>query len=281
MDYERDKHYDEKYCRRNTRGIAIGGLVTGIAGSVLGGAALMKRKGGLFGGCEGVPPVMGYPGYGGCEPYSAQAEDIYLDNKIDRAKDKECEDVLALTRADACIEKEIGNKALFLQKEIFEGDLCNKEQTWALAFKLQKEICEQGKCLDKEIDRVAAKEQVDVLNLYRNLDAVAFKSYKEAKEGDDCLAVRISNLEKENAVLAAVTKCNKETEILRDIILDEKIKKVALLAKFDLEREMCKVVKGEVVLPLTPTVTGVPSLACCRQIVAAADAAATTTTATA
>lgn len=288
MDYEKDKHYDEKYCRRNTRGIAIGGLVTGIAGTVLGGAALMKRKGGLFGtDCNEPCAPNAYPGgypypypgyYGGCEPYNCQAQDIYINQKVDCAKDKECEDVLKLTREVAGLEREIGNKALFLEREIYQGDACLADkiccgdlalerQIWSLALKAQKENCELGRCLDKEIDKVAAKEDRDVLNLYRNLDAVAFKSYKDAKQGDDCLAERICKLEKENAVLAA-------TAPLRDVIIDEKIKKVALLAKFDLEKEMCRVVKGEVVLPNTPIVTGFAGVCGCGRVVTTADAAA-------
>lgn len=275
--YKGDIPYGDGYygCDRYAKkGVGNAALALGIVGTALGAASLWRKGGGLFGGCEeGIERGKfgcGAP-CGGCFiPYNPEAEDLYLNNKTDCLGAKECEDVLTLTRQIGCIEAQMGQLGMCLQKEIYNGDFCVEKGSmnrdfcierdmWKLALKEQKELCEVSKCLDKEIDKVAAKEQCDVLNLYRNIDAVAFKSFKEAAAGDAALSARICELEKNAAV-------DKATTPLRDHIFNEKLKLVALHAKFDLEKEMCRVVKGEVVLPSTPVVSGFAGINCCNSI---------------
>ena len=68
---------------------------------------------------------------------------------------------------------------------------------------------------------------------------------------------QICYLEKAVAVLAAVKPYEAQ-------ITDMKIKEAEWKAAYDLDKRTCKMISGEVVLPNSTTVTGIPSYSCCN-----------------
>ena len=74
---------------------------------------------------------------------------------------------------------------------------------------------------------------------------------------------QICDLKEEVAVLKAVKPYEQQ-------ITDMKIKESEVKAAYDLDRRTCRMISGEVVLPLQPEVTGVPSYyrPCCNAAVA-------------
>lgn len=79
-----------------------------------------------------------------------------------------------------------------------------------------------------------------------------FGLYKSQRDGFDVTNARVSELEKEVAVLRA-------TRPYQDALIQAAITRVAEQADFNLFRRTCRMITGEVVLPNTPTVTGYPA----------------------
>jgi hypothetical protein len=275
MDHEKSEvvYKDDKYAKKGLANTALG---FGIAGTVLGVGALMK-KGGLYGAgaCAPCAPYAGGCCYGGL---AGEAGFLYLDAQERCDARKECEDVLML-------EKELGCLGLNLQDKIYRGDFkvevdslkgdfmlerqigetksCLEKEIFGLALKGQKELCNTQHHLEHEIWGLDKQESVDICKVYRNMDAVAFHAYKEAKEGDAKLEKRLCELEKREAVLEAVTP-------LKDALLKKDILAVAREARHELKEALCGVLRGTLIAPTTPLISGVAANAsCCSQVLAA------------
>lgn len=131
------------------------------------------------------------------------------------------------------------------------------------AFDAWEKACEDQVALTAAIyqDRIAtlndarAAREVDVnekFQLYKSQIDADFGLYKNQRDGYDVLAKRIGDLETLVAVGQAIRP-------YQDALINCKIDKVADNATFDLYKRTCRMIKGEVVLPNTPTVTGFQS----------------------
>lgn len=91
-----------------------------------------------------------------------------------------------------------------------------------------------------------------MFGLYKSQIDADFGLYKSQCDGFDVTNARVSELEKEVAVLRA-------TRPYQDALIQAAITRVAEQADFNLFRRTCRMITGEVVLPNTPTVTGYPA----------------------
>lgn len=207
--------------RGNIRGIAGTGLGLGIAGTVLGGAALLKNGGwGLFGNRSSMPQNvnintdnsgvsregLAYGIYGTCAPTTFQVWE------------KECEDAMA------------AQKALYDYAILDQNERFNDRQTLnSELFSVWKSQVDSDFGLYKEsrdsFDKVIAKHNAD-----------SFALYKNQRDGFDTLAARISALETKQAVNDAV-------DPWRAKVLDMRINGVAAGAQaavnLEAERRCC------------------------------------------
>lgn len=237
--YCEEKEHDYAKKGAANTGITLGAIGTGLG--VLN-SGLFGGKGGLFGrdgGCDGGHGYNG--GFGGCGAgigvYGCAAT---------------CGDLLEIERQFngvekqfAGVEREIGNKSLFFQKELGQMELHQQSLTYRTALESQKADCE-----------LAMKEACDVRDLYRYNDKVAYGLNNDMRNANDKQQCQIDALKAEIAVMAAVRP-------YQDKILSDEICLVAERAQHNLDRRTCRMITGEVVLPLTPTVTGVASLNNC------------------
>ena len=92
----------------------------------------------------------------------------------------------------------------------------------------------------------------EMFGLYKSQVDADFALYKNQRDGFDVTNARVSELEKEVAVLRA-------TRPYQDALIQAAITRVAEQADFNLFRRTCRMITGEVVLPNTPTVTGYPA----------------------
>lgn len=207
------EYYDGYGRRGNLRGIAGTGLGLGIAGTVLGGWALL-RQGGLFGNGfngNGAPQNVnintdcdGHNGASGLSTFQIW--------------EKECEDLMAT-------QKNIYDLALLQQNQRFT----DRATLNAELFGVYKSQVDGDFGLYKStrdgFDALAAKQTSD-----------AFALYKNQRDGFDVLAKRISDLETKQAVNDAV-------DPWRAKVLDMQIKNVAANASagiaLEAERRCC------------------------------------------
>lgn len=92
----------------------------------------------------------------------------------------------------------------------------------------------------------------EMFGLYKSQIDADFGLYKSQRDGFDVTNARVSELEKEVAVLRA-------TRPYQDALIQAAITRVAEHADFNLFRRTCRMISGEVVLPDSPTVTGYAS----------------------
>lgn len=165
-DYPTHGNNGEGY-ERGTRERAGWGLGLGILGTVLGGAALLKRGGigGVLGGCSDVPANVNINSFGGGSVAPTAFE----------AYKHECEDVLALT------------------KEIF-GQKINTLTT--LAAQRNTDVREKFGLY------VNNRDNIDKVN--DRVTSELFSLYKYTRDQDDATKDRISALESRVAVNEAV-----------------------------------------------------------------------------
>lgn len=97
----------------------------------------------------------------------------------------------------------------------------------------------------------------------QTINAEMFSLYKGYRDMFDIANARISNLEKEVAVMAA-------TRPYQDRLIQCDIQRVSDFANFNLYRRTCRMIEGQVVLPSTPTVTGFGSYSLCANNTSAA-----------
>lgn len=208
------EYYDHYGRRNNIRGIAGAGLGLGIAGTVLGGAALLKQGGlGLFGNSwSGNVP----------QNVNINSETTTFDGvhspSTFQVWEKECEDTMML-------QKNIYDLALLQQGQRF----ADRQTLNAELFGIYKSQTDADFGLYK-----STRDNIDTVLAKQNADAFAL--YKNQRDGYDVLAKRISDLETKQAV-------NEAVDPWRAKVLDMQIKGVAANAAagiaLEAERRNC------------------------------------------
>ena len=247
------------YGRRDINGKANAGLTLGIIGTALGAWALFGNRGnsGILGGLgstagtldganiniNGVPSAGGYAGMG-------YANGITSPSAF-QAWEHSCDGVLNLT-----------NAMWGLKVQGMQADAAHREVDVAEKFSLYKGQVDADFGLYK-----STRDGFDVLSAKQNQDA--FNLYKSQRDADDALAQRISNLEQQVAVNTAIRP-------YQDKLIQCEIDKAFTAGINYTDRKTCKAIYGEVMLPNTPTVTGlVGANQCgCPRVVTAAAAGA-------
>ena len=220
--------YNNSYGHDSTRGRATAGLTLGIIGTVLGAAALWNRNGGgignLLGGgsSSGVPTnvnINGGIGGGGC--VAPTTFEVYK---------HECDDVLALTNT-------------------LWGQKVNTLEL--LAAQRNTDIAEKFGLYQSQItaDFNLYKDNRDNIDRVNNrINDELFSQYKYTRDKDDEIRAELSDLKAQVAINSAVRP-------YQDKILTSEIEKVYTAAINYVDRRLCRVPQGVVVLPNTE-VTG-------------------------
>lgn len=226
-------HGNGEGVERGTRERANAGLTLGIIGTVLGGAALLKRGGigSVFGGGGSDGPAnvnINSFGGGGFAPTAFEAYK------------HECEDVLALT------------------KEIF-GQKINTLTT--LAAQRNTDVAEKFGLYKSQVDAdfglyVNNRDNIDAVN--NRINNELFSLYKYTRDKDDETNAKICALESRVAVNEAVRP-------YQDKIIQLAINNALGDAINYTDKKTCKMVTGTVVIPSTPTITGFGSYCCGNQ----------------
>lgn len=242
---EKEVIYDSDYRGGgNTRSKANWGLGLGIAGTVLGGAAL-ARQGGI-GGIFGTPAVASAPSV----TYNVAPTTACCAPSAFSAYSKECEDVLALT-----------NTVWGLKVGTMQAAQQARDVDVAEKFSLWKSQVDADFGLYK-----STRDNIDSVN--NRINNELFSLYKYTRDKDDETNARIADLESKVAVNTAVRP-------YQDKLIQCEIEKVASYLTNYIDRKTCKMLEGIVTLPLEPTITGVVSQTCCNRLLTAAAGAAT------
>lgn len=223
----------------NTRERTNTALGFGIAGTVLGAAALAKGGlGGILGGLTGggtVPVPVSAPApvsisYTGCCAPSAFS-----------AYAKECDDYVEL------LNTVYGLKIGTLQAAQAARDVDVNEK-----FQLYKSQIDADFGL-----YVNTRDNIDKVN--GRINDELFSLYKYTRDKDDETNAKISALEAKVAVNSAVRP-------YQDKLIQCEIEKTATWLKNYIDTKTCRMIEGVVTLPLTPEVTGVLSQNCCNRL---------------
>lgn len=142
------------------------------------------------------------------------------------------------TDSDLTIERKQCQNYLDITKQYYEGRLIN-----------QRELT----------DAFFAAYDRDIKN--------SFDLYKYSRDNKDELTAKINEVNTKVDVMAAIRP-------YQDALINAKIDNVALVGDFNLARRTCRMIQGELVLPSTPTVTGLASYNGCN----CSSVASTTTT---
>lgn len=225
--------HDDKEKDYASKGVAGTGLGLGIAGTALGLLALNGNGRGLFGfgGGASMPENVNINTYGGTGSPTVAPTAF-------QAWKKSCDDAIALT-----------NAMWGLKVGSMQTDYDHRNTDVAEKFSIWKSQVDGDFALYKSIRDLYDSTQ-DKMN------AANFGLYKSQRDGFDVLNARISQLEKEVAVGAAIRP-------YQDKLIQCEIEKAYTAGINYTDRRMCKVVEGQVVLPSTPTVTGFQSARCC------------------
>lgn len=226
--------HDENEKEYASKGVAGTGLGLGIAGTALGLLALNGNRRGLFGwgGGANMPENVNINTMGGAGAYGAAAPTAF------QAWEKGCDDAIALT-----------NAMWGLKVGSMQADYDHRNVDVAEKFSLYKSQVDADFGLYK-----TSRDLYDTVS--ERMNAANFGLYKNQRDGFDALNARISQLEKEVAVGAAIRP-------YQDKLIQCEIEKAYTAGINYTDRRMCKVVEGQVVLPSTPTVTGFQSARCC------------------
>lgn len=213
----------------------------GVVGTVLGGVAVASlwgggRRGGLFGGGwgGGLPENVNIntnAGGAGGGTYGA-APTAFM------AWEKGCEEALALT-----------NAMWGLHVSSMQGDYDHRQTDVAEKFQLY-----QSQVNGDFGNYKAIRDLYD--NQTEKLNNAAFGLYKSQRDGFDILNARICHLEREVAVGAAVRP-------YQDKLIQCEIDRAFTASINHTNRLDCRNIKGELVLPNTPVVTGYGSYRNC------------------
>lgn len=228
--------HDDKEKDYASKGVAGTGLGLGIAGTALGLLALSGNGRGLFGfgGGANMPENVNINAVGGAGAYGAAAPTAF------QAWEKSCDEAIALT-----------NAMWGLKVGSMQADYDHRNVDVAEKFSLYKSQVDADFGLYK-----TSRDLYDVMN--DKLNASSFGLYKGQRDGFDALNARISQLEKEVAVGAAIRP-------YQDKLIQCEIEKAYTASINHTDRLDCRNIKGVITLPNTPTVTGFPSQCCgCR-----------------
>lgn len=151
-------------------------------------------------------------------------------------------------------------------------------QTQPTAFEAWEKECDDAVALTNTIwqlqlnseRQIYAHREVDVnekFQLYKSQIDADFGLYKSQRDGFDALSARIGNLETQVAINAAVRP-------YQDRLIQCDIDKAFTASINHTDRLDCRNIKGQVVLPSTPTVTGYGSYYPCQCPTTAAAASA-------
>lgn len=122
---------------------------------------------------------------------------------------------------------------------------------------LQKGLYEQA--LNTQINRFNDRQVIDgeLFGLYKSQTDADFSLYKNQRDGFDILSNRISGLEKDVAIGAAIRP-------YQDQLIKCEIDRAFTAGINYTNEKTCKAIYGELVLPNTPVVTGYGSYSPCR-----------------
>lgn len=228
--------HDDKEKDYASKGVAGTGLGLGIAGTALGLLALSGNGRGIFGFGSGanMPENVNINAVGGAGAYGAAAPTAF------QAWEKSCDEAIALT-----------NAMWGLKVGSMQADYDHRNVDVAEKFSLYKSQVDGDFGLYKSI-----RDLYD--NTQDKMNAANFGLYKNQRDGFDAIMARVSQLEKEVAVGAAIRP-------YQDKLIQCEIEKAYTAAINHTDRLDCRNIKGVVTLPNTPTVTGFPSQCCgCR-----------------
>ena len=208
-------------CKRNTRGIAVGGLTTGIIGTVLGGAALLKNGGlNLFG--NSSPENVNINTMGGTTWGSPSTFDVWA---------KESSDIFNA------------------QKALYDYALLDQSQRFADRQTLNSELFGVYKS-QIDADFALYKSQRDANDLTNaRLTNEIFSLYKNTRDEDDSIRKELCDLKAQVAINSAIRP-------YQDKLIQCEIDKAFTAGINYTNTKTCNVLYGQVVLPSTPTVTG-------------------------
>lgn len=229
--------HDENHKNYATRGEALG---VGIPALALGGLAFLNQwtgGRGLFGGFGrggDMPENVNINAVGGVGAYGAAAPTAF------QAWEKSCDDAINLT-----------NAMWGLKVSSMQADYDHRNVDVAEKFSLYKSQTDADFGLYK-----VSRDLYD--NTQDKMNAANFGLYKSQRDGFDALNARISQLEKEVAVGAAIRP-------YQDKLIQCEIEKAYTASINHTDRLDCRNLKGVITLPSNPTVTGFPSQCCgCR-----------------
>lgn len=249
-EYSEGHGYGRDYSRRDsTRGIAIGGLVTGIIGTAAGVSALWNRNRGgglasILGGSSGggsLPANVNINALGGSGGGCAAPTPFEVYSKT-------CGDVLALTKG-------------FYDQRITSLN----EATAAREVDVREKFGLYKSQVDADFGLyVNTRDNIDKVN--DRLTNELFSSYKYTRDKDDELRNEICELKAQVAIASAVRP-------YQDKLLQNEIATAFANAINYTDRKTCKMISGQVVIPNTPVVTGFGGYCCCGSNNAAAASA--------
>lgn len=237
--------HDDKEKDYASKGVAGTGLGLGIAGTALGLLALNGNGRGLFGwgGGANMPENVNINTMGGAGTYGSAAPTAF------QAWEKSCDEAIALT-----------NAMWGLKVGSMQADYDHRNVDVAEKFSLYKSQVDGDFALYKSI-----RDLYD--NTNDKMNAANFGLYKNQRDGDDALNVRISQLEKEVAVGAAIRP-------YQDKLIQCEIEKAYTASINHADRLDCRNIKGTIALP-NQTITGFPSYCCCRGTATSGEGGAT------
>lgn len=228
--------HDDKEKDYASKGVAGTGLGLGIAGTALGLLALNGNGRGLFGwgGGASMPENVNINAVGGAGAYGAAAPTAF------QAWEKSCDEAIALT-----------NAMWGLKVGSMQADYDHRNVDVAEKFSLYKSQVDADFGLYK-----TSRDLYDTVS--ERMNAANFGLYKSQRDGFDALNARISQLEKEVAVGAAIRP-------YQDKLIQCEIEKAYTASINHADRLDCRNIKGVITLPNNETVTGFPSQCCgCR-----------------
>ena len=217
-----------------TRERANAGLTLGIIGTVLGAAALWRNGGigNVLGGNGGSTPAnVNINSFGGGGHHTPTAFEAY---------EHECEDVLALTSA------------------LYQQRIQSLQEATAAR---NTDVAEKFGLYKSQVDAdfglyVNNRDNIDRVN--NRINDELFSLYKYTRDKDDETNERLSKLESAVAVNTAVRP-------YQDKLIQCEIDKAFTAAMSYTKSLDCRNIKGALVLPSTPVVTGYAGYNCCNQ----------------
>ena len=217
-----------------------------IIGTVLGAAALWGRNGGGIGSILGGGGASGFGG-GGSSPANininggygtATASCGHVCPTAFEAYEKSCDDAIALTSA-------IYNQRIKSLNEATAAREVDVREKFGL-YKSQ---------VDADFGLyVNNRDNIDRVN--NRINAELFDLYKYTRDKDDETRKELCDLKAQVAIAAAVRP-------YQDRLLQTETAEAFNKAINYVDRRLCRVVEGQVVLPNTPVVTGFGGYCCC------------------